>query len=298
MIGKRISRKDSDYMPTYPRSESPEEIEKKIKEGRGSGTMENYRAWIQTHEVTSAGNSTVAWSFKLGRKVHLLSDGEYYLWYVLESSAKVIDYWEQYPLLPIDKTIEIAKEHNIPYPKLPRPKNQSIRDPKIITTDFVASVLVNGNIEYHPLSFKRSGLRQNGRIARSNTLEDKRTLLKLEIERLLWQYDGHRLRIITEIDIPKPVWQNLKQIQPRYYLGLTDEKIQEIGSYLTHRIRRDGDQPLRKITKECDRKFGYPEESGTALSVVWHLIARHKWRIDLTTLVDTDKPLRLISFNL
>jgi hypothetical protein len=287
-------------MPTYPRAESPDEIEKKIKEGRGSGTMENYKAWIQTHEVTSAGNSTVAWSFKLGRHVHLLSDGEYYLWFVLEGSAKVVDFWEQYPHLPIDKTIKIAEEHNIPYPKLPRPKNRSIRDPKVITTDIVASVLENGVIEYHPLSYKRSApLRNASKIAGSNTLEDDRTLLKVEIERLSWEENKSRLRIITERDIPKPVWQNLKQIQPRYYLeGLTNDKIQEIGSYLTHRIRRDGDQPLRKITKECDRKFGYPEESGTALSVVWHLIARHKWRIDLTTLVDTDKPLRLISSNL
>ncbi len=286
-------------MPTYPRSESPEEIERKLKEGRGTGEKESWKAWIYTHEIPSKGISTTPWSYKLNRHVHLFSDGEFYLWFVLEYSSKVIDYWEQYPHLDLEKTMKLAEEHNIPYPMVPRPDDRSIRDPEILTTDIVASVLVNGVVEYHPMSFKYSRPLQGSRNAiGSNTLEDPGALQRLELERLSWAENGHKLRIMTEREVPGPVWRNLKEALPRYELeGLTDDDIREIALYLTRRVKKE-DCKLREITRECDSRLGYEEGSGTALSVVWHLIARHKWTVDLTTLIDMDKPLKLISSSL
>jgi hypothetical protein len=286
-------------MPTYPRSESPEEIERKIKEGRGSGEKEHYKPWIYTHEITSQGNSTVAWSHKLNREVHLFSDGEFHLWTVLEYSSKVVDYWEQYPHLPIDRTIKLAEEKNILYPRLSRPKNKSISDPKVLTTDFVATVSVNDETVYHPISFKYSKSQQESQNeVGTNTLADQRSLLKIELERLSWGELGHKLKIFTEKDIPGPIWKNLNQALSFYKLERVEEAdVHDIAAYLAPRIEA-GNRPLRDITRECDHQLGYPKGSGTALSVVWHLIAHHKWKIDLTTLVNSNKPLKLISISL
>jgi TnsA endonuclease C terminal/TnsA endonuclease N terminal len=284
-------------MPTYPKDESPEEIKRKIKEGRGKGEMGAYIPWYLTHELTSSGNSPIAWSHKLERQVHTLSDGEYHLWWILEHSQKVVDYWEQYPLLGVETTMKIAAEHGIRYPMVPRRNDRSIRDPKVLTTDFVASVLVNGVVETHPISFKRSKPLHDQKATGSNTLEDLTALGKIELERLFWQSLGHKLRIVTELDIPFAIWQNIQQAHSKYKIDQTDAEIHKIASYLTCCVTNES-QSLNEITTECDAQMGYPKDSGISLAVAWHLIAHHKWTIDLTKLVDPSKPLKLISNSL
>ena len=284
-------------MPTYPRDDSPKEIARKIKEGRGQGEKGNYKPWILTHEITSDGNSPVAWSNKLGRNVHLFSDGEYHLWCILEYSQNVVDYWEQYPLLGVETTMKIAEEHGIRHPKVPRRKDRSIRDPKVLTTDFVVSVMVNGTVETHPISFKYSKPLHDQKAVGSNTLEDLTALGKIELERLFWQGLDHKLRIITEQDVPFSIWQNIEQANSKYTIDQTSAEIQDIALYLTGRVTSQT-QPLNEITTNCDVHMGYPKDSGISLAVAWHLIAHHKWTIDLTKLVDPSKPLELISYSI
>jgi len=69
-------------------------------------------------------------------RVHeLFSQLELRYFYLLDWSVLVTDIREQYPLLPLEETKEIAHQLNIRHPANPRTK-----DPIVMTTDFVVTV--------------------------------------------------------------------------------------------------------------------------------------------------------------
>lgn len=93
--------------------------DKLIKEGRGKGIGSEYKPWIFIQDVPSLGRSTRLNGIKCDRKHELLSDMERDYFYIIEYSDDVIDIREQFPLLPLEETILIAKELGIEHLKDP-----------------------------------------------------------------------------------------------------------------------------------------------------------------------------------
>jgi hypothetical protein len=281
------------YMPTNKRATTEKNIDQKIKEGRGKGEGKHYKPWFYTHEVTSLGLSHNPYSHKLDRELHLLSEGELKFFYVAEYSHFVVDIKEQYPLLPREETVRLAQKNNIPHPVDPKTK-----EPIVVTTDFLLTLERDGFIDFHPRSFKYSTpLRQDRSLASSNTLEDLHVLEKLEIERLYWEEKNLSWRIITELDIPEPVYRNIKQFYSHYDFqhSLLNQDLRKIAKALTQRVLNQS-ASLRAICRECDQRFGFPEDQAVSLGLTWYLLAHRVWELDYSTLtqfVDTSQPLAL-----
>lgn len=87
--------------------------ENRIIDGRGLGTGADYKPFIQTHDnkVASEGWLTRHLGWKTQRIHHTLSDHEKKYLYYLEWLSEVVDIREQFPLLPLSKTEEIAQFH-------------------------------------------------------------------------------------------------------------------------------------------------------------------------------------------
>ena len=143
-------------------------IDRRIREGRGTGRLRSYSPWLHIQDVPSRGLVTRIKGWKSGRVHHLLSLLELRCLYVLDWDLEVIDVREQYPLLPREETLAIAADCGIKHPKDPRSKC-----PIVMTTDFVATKLINGVPVDHPLSVKYI-----------EDLESARTREKLEVERV------------------------------------------------------------------------------------------------------------------
>ncbi|WP_256716574.1 hypothetical protein [Paenibacillus odorifer] len=81
-----------------------------IKKGRGQGTGDQYQPFIQAHDnkVASEGWITRHKGWKTKRIHHTLSEHERKYLYYCEWLDSVIDIREQYPLLPLERTIEIS----------------------------------------------------------------------------------------------------------------------------------------------------------------------------------------------
>ena len=89
----------------------------KFKKGRGTsgggsgGDGGNgYKAWITTGELNSTGTAESVYDYKTGRMVQCLSQGEKWFFHKLRFSDKVKDIKEQFPLTPLQETIDIAEE--------------------------------------------------------------------------------------------------------------------------------------------------------------------------------------------
>lgn len=107
------------------------QIEKWIKEGRGSGVGIDYKPWLKIQDVSSLGRSTRLKGIKTNRQHEFLSDLERNYFYLTEYSDEVIDIREQFPLLPLEETIVIADELGIKHPT-----DLKTGKPIVMTTDF------------------------------------------------------------------------------------------------------------------------------------------------------------------
>jgi hypothetical protein len=162
----------------------------RFKQKRGSGNGKTYIPWIQVHDFSSLGLSTRVRGIKTGRTHHLLSRLETKVFEVLDFTSTVLDIKEQYPLLPINETVEIAKTSFLKHPSM---NGRCL----VMTSDFLVR-LEKGHLA---LSIK---------YAKDINL---RTLEKFEIERQYWEKRNIPWHIVTENEIPEILSNNVSQIR-------------------------------------------------------------------------------------
>lgn len=258
-----------------------------INEGRGKGEGAQYKPWLTIQDVPSRGRCHRIHDLFNGRVHHLLSDLELaiYLTYVW-SSPPIIDIMEQYPLLPLEETVSIARQLGIPHPKDPY-----TRYPVVLTSDFFLKIKLNLHHEYCARTAKYL-----------SDLDDPHTREKLEIERHFWKIRNKDWGIVTEQSLPIHLVETIKWTYPYYHINalypLNKTTIEKIATLLTKRVL-ETDAPLRRITSACDGELSL--NRGRSLAVVRHLIARHYWEVDLTNgirqgerLVLTNTPTSLV----
>ena len=91
------------------------QIIRRIKEGRGSGKLSNYKPWLYVNEVPSEGRSQRVYSHLTSRIHHVLSDLEFAIFLLLDHNPAVTDIREQFPLNR-DDTLNICQEHQLWHP--------------------------------------------------------------------------------------------------------------------------------------------------------------------------------------
>lgn len=96
-------------MPRKRFRSTPETIEKRFAEGRGQGAGANYRPWLEVHDFPSRGVIHRPLGAKTGRVHHLFGNLEFMLFLIYGVLACITDLREQFPLLPLDETLEIAQ---------------------------------------------------------------------------------------------------------------------------------------------------------------------------------------------
>lgn len=262
------------------RATTEKTIDNRIREGRGLGKGADYVPWLVIQDVPSQGLATRIKGWKTRRVHHLMSNQELYYFYVLEWSLMVSDIREQYPLLPLEETLAIAEQCGISHPKDPK-----TQEPIVMTTDFLITV-----------SQEIGFIEQARTVKSSQDLQSRRTLEKLEIERIYWQERSVDWGIVTEREIPQILSKNVAWLHPLFTIEdlspLSISEINRIATALALRIPKHY-AALAEITSECDDQLGL--FAGTSLSVVRYLIANRRWLVDLNKPIEPNQPLALLS---
>jgi hypothetical protein len=253
-------------------------IEKRIEEGRGQGTGFNYKPWLTVQDVSSTGTCKRIKGLKTGRRHELLSQHEVRYFHILDWSPIVEDIQEQYPLLPLSETLEIAEKLGIGHPTDPK-----TQEPIVMTTDFYIAIRQSMGVSYQARTVKPS-----------DQLENERTIEKFEIERQYWLTRNISWGIVTEREFPPVIAKNIDWISKRFdkdQLSLSERQILDAKKLLIQWIAQR-DEPLTEITGDCDDKLGL--EPGDSLSVVRHMLARRELLIDLNQPINPRKRLVLL----
>lgn len=247
--------------------------EKKInemeKEGRGQGTGEHYKPWINIQDFPSSGLATRSKGWKTNRIHQFLSKLERSYYYVLEWNDSVVDIREQYPLTREDTWI-IANEKGIKHPT--DPKSQT---PIVMTTDFLITIKDSKGTRHVARTIKPS-----------SELENERTIEKFEIERTYWEDRGIDWGIITEKEIPKDMVENVEWLHASYFEieDLPTSTLSTFAQQMISFIKKCNTSIIEMVT-EFDQTFQL--ESGMGLEILKHLIARKEVPIDITKKIYT-----------
>lgn len=243
-----------------------EKYERYIKEGRGKGVGSDYKPWLTTQDFPSLGRVWRVLGWKTGRMQEFMSDNELRYFYLLDWSDNVIDIREQYPLLNLEKAMEIADELGIIYPR-----DRKSKTPIVPTTDFFITINLDGKEKHIARTIKPS-----------IELEKKRTIEKFEIERRYWEYYDIDWGIVTEKDIPKIFTKNIEWIYNSKKLEsdetISMEELLYVGDVLKQKLTTSA-IPIRELTKKIDKDMNLPD--GTSLYVFRHLIATKQISINM-----------------
>jgi hypothetical protein len=254
--------------------------------GFGTGRCEDYKPWLLIQDFASKGRCHRIKGMKTGRVHHLFSDLEANGFHSYDFDPNVIDIREQYPLFPVEETIEIAEHLGVKHPTDP-----ATRQLIVMTTDFLLTIREGGGLSYLARSFKYKKDLEDLR-ARTRTLE------KLEIERRYWKARGIDWGLVRECDIDMVLVRNVKWVRPYYRLvdldPLTAAVIQGAAALLTLRVLEE-DLPLSEIANSCDLALGLSQ--GRSLAIARHLLATSAWKVDMRKRIEPCEPLKLLSVN-
>jgi len=196
-----------------------------------------------------------------------MSNRELQYFFLLEWSDMVLDIREQYPLLDVFSTVEIAEAAGIKHPYDPQSGF-----PYVLTSDFLLTTT-------------------NGLMARSvkmsHELDNRRVLEKLEIERRYWNEKGVDWRLVTEREINRQKAKNIEWLHASKILrglpygdALLDEMLSEM-----ERLYLEMENPILELCEQIERSFSV--DCGTGLAMFKHLAANKRLPLDM------DRPVAL-----
>ncbi len=239
----------------------------RIKEGRGQNSGVDYQPWSRVQDFLSRGQSNRDLGWTTGRQHDFHSQGERNYFLILDWSQVTADIQEQFPLLPLEKTIAIAKHCGIPHPA-----NRETKEPEVMTTDFLITIA-------RPIG----GFKVARTVKPSDELSNGRVIEKFEIERRYWKEQGVDWGIVTEKEIDIVVAMNVDWVHKFRHASalqpMCERLIGQVALTLTRMVSHDT-RPLSEIALECDDRLGL--EFGSSLSVARHLIASRQWLVDMS----------------
>lgn len=226
----------------------------RLKEKRGQGYGDKYIPWIFTHEVPSNGRTHNILGWKHRRVYHLLSDGELWAFLRLQMQDNVFDIREQFPLLPLVKTLKIAEKFNIEHP--PRYKKE-IADKIVITSDF--NLLIRS-------ASSASGIKEIVRTVKTEEdYNNPRTQEKLFIEKEFWTNKGIDWGVILHSEKSKVIGRNIYNIYQEYFWNDTKGFNYEDIEWLTYKLKDKLTQynmDVLKAVNELDKILKWNEGEG------------------------------------
>lgn len=252
-------------------------IKTRISEGRGSGIGKDYIPWIKIQDVASNGRATRIKGIKTDRQHELLSDLERDYFYILDFSDDVVGIREQYPLLPIEETMDIAMELGIKHPTDPKSG-----EPIVMTSDFL--ITLKDKDEY--IEVVRT-------IKQKDDLLKRRINEKFEIERVYWQRKELDWGIVTEQEIDKITAHNISFVHGDKNMESIDSfseisnlDIKDLIYEFLKRIIGDK-RSMRSICSEFDQDMSL--EKGSGLSIFKYLVINKIIDIDIKEKIDVNK---------
>lgn len=240
--------------------------EQRLKEGRGTGRGIHYRPWLKVHEFGSRGRAHRILGWKHKRVYQIMSDLEAYFFLIKQMDDSVVDIREQFPLLPLEHTLQIAEDENIIHP--PKSRNKKT----VMTTDFILTVKEGKQIKDVAFAIKYKKDLDEGPddFSKKERIKDK-----LKIEELYWISKGIEWHLVTDEEISKTEGQNIYYIYNSFFWaerqGLALEEVRNLTDRFLNMLTVNNMDILQTTNKfDSDNSW----ETGESLNFFNFLLTR------------------------
>ena len=157
--------------------------ENKLANGYGTGEGKDYKPFVLTKDVRKIGTRSNLRDWKHGRMLHLLSQGELWLYALLRWREDVEDIREQYPLEK-KRVTEIAGRLKMHIPR------------NILTTDLLVTK-TGGVLVAYSVKQDRS------------VMNDDNTVRRQLLEKRYWEEEEAEFHLIFKEDLPEMACRNI-----------------------------------------------------------------------------------------
>ena len=246
--------------------ETFDDFNRALKNKYGIGEGSSYKPWLRVQDVKSKGIRSQILGLKTDRVHHTLSALETDFFYLAEFSDSVTDIREQFPLLPINLSIKIAKALGIEHTAHPKTK-----EPIIITTDFLLTRLIGEQVIYEAISVKPE-----------DESDEQRVLEKLEIERVWWELLGIKFSYYVGNELTQTQSRNINWATHPLRSEtevFTEREMDFAASFLT-----SGKHFIRDICDQFVNEMGMQHE--VALTMLRSLIGRKRVVVDFSSTLE------------
>jgi hypothetical protein len=172
-------------------------VQLRLKDGRGTGTLEGFSPWMYVQEFSSRGTQTRIPSVKLRRVIHTFSYLERALFLVKEFEANFWDFNEQRAM---DRAITqgFAKSLGIRHPRYPKSNVPIVMTLDAVTTEIDPDGVISvAGWDVKPL----------------RALSNSRVLAKLSLHKAYCAHVGMPHYIFTETSVPRNVVRNIDYLR-------------------------------------------------------------------------------------
>lgn len=231
-----------------------------VKQGRGQSTGKTYKPWITVRDVPSDGRSHRIFGHLTQRTHHLLSDIELATFLLLQWEKETTDIREQFPLEPL-VTKQLCAEAGIQHPR-----RQGVM--QYMSSDFLVST---SNVDRSTFAIQ---------VKDSNSLKDKRTIEKLEIERRYWQQKKIPWYLVTEKMIPRIAFTNIEWLYNLQAPEYSQEEEVRFFDFYSNQLSSNACLTIIDLCKQIDSSYSL--ELGESLFQLRALLARRYFHFDIT----------------
>ncbi|EPW6908698.1 TnsA endonuclease N-terminal domain-containing protein [Vibrio parahaemolyticus] len=222
----------------------------------------HYVSFIKTQDIKSLGSKSRTPDFaEPGQDRDFLSTNERHYFYRLRFSMKYALIFEQYPLLPVERAMAIAKKLGIRYPTYPFSSNVPI----VMTSDFFC-VSIGGKKAVFAIKDEDAYLKKTEK-QRQN--EDN----KLKIEQVFWESQGVTWHLIRSSKLKNVFTQNLEQLFPAYTLDTHYQSLLPIWlKYFAKELEEEQSDRLHEFLERVAERIGmtFCESTQMFQHCVWH----------------------------
>ena len=252
----------------------------RLLEKRGTGSYEKYTPWLKIHEFGSKGRAHRLIGWKVKRLYQFMSDLELYYFLLSQWIEEVVDIREQFPLLPLEKTLLIADELGYEHP------DKRSGNKVVITTDFLITIK------------DTNGIRNIARaIKMSSDCRKPRVIEKLSIEKKYWENSHIEWGIVTERQINKTKAINIYNIYNDYFWrehnSYSDERINQFIKIYKD-IMTEKEYNVIQTCHELERLINW--DKGEGLKFFKYLLATKRVKTNMDIPFDFTK-MRVYFYN-
>lgn len=250
-----------------------------------------YKPFLKALRSTTVGTSHSGYNENGYFNHEMLSHNEKHLGRLLRFMPNVVGIKFQFPLLPITKTMQIAKDLNIVHPAyLDITKEGKKLHASVMTTDALIEWF-DGDGEIHLMALSLKYLDTPSESVFEDDDVSKRTKEKLRLEKVYWEQLNVEWRPVTRHG---PMFngcfiKNLQEAEHRINLEYDDALKQAVLSVGTELIKSKPRIRFQSFKKEVSLKTGIKESS--VHCIFWQLVWEQKLLVDLTRPVGFNEPI-------